>query len=161
VRRVPDCRLGCALPGDALRQQRADPAPSRRVHRPAAPRVHALPHLRSTGKLMANATYNPLPRLIEFAAGLRFEDLPENVVHETMRRVLDSLATAFGALTEPRAVERWTYLSKRPIAYDAGGWAYGVPHKRSLRDAAFLNSTLTRSLDFNDTYPANERAHPS
>lgn len=106
-------------------------------------------------------TYNPLPRLIEFSASLRYEDLPDNVVHETKRRVLDSLATAFGALADPRVVERWTYWSQRPVAYDAGGWAYGVQQKLSLCDAAFLNSTLTRWLDFNDTYLAKEPAHPS
>jgi 2-methylcitrate dehydratase len=106
-------------------------------------------------------TYNPLPRLIDFAASLRYEDLPDNVVHETKRRVIDSLATAFGALADPRVVERWTYLSQRPVAYEAGGWAYGVDRKLSLCDAAFLNSTLTRWLDFNDTYLAKEPAHPS
>jgi 2-methylcitrate dehydratase len=106
-------------------------------------------------------TYNPLPRLIEFAASLRYQDLPENVVHETKRRVIDSLATAFGALADPRVVQRWTYWSGRPVGYEAGGWAYGVPHKLSLYDAAFLNSTLTRWLDFNDTYLAKEPAHPS
>lgn len=110
---------------------------------------------------MPDATFNPLPRLIEFAASLKYEDLPEHVVHETKRRVIDSLATAFGALADPRVVERWTYFSQRPIAYEAGGWAYGVPQKLSLCDAAFLNSTLTRWLDFNDTYLAKEPAHPS
>jgi 2-methylcitrate dehydratase len=110
---------------------------------------------------MTEPTYNPLPRLIEFAAGLRYEDLPDNVVREAKRRVIDSLATAFGALDDPRAVERWTYLSRRDIAYEAGGWAYGVGQKLSLCDAAFLNATLTRWLDFNDTYLAKEPAHPS
>ena len=110
---------------------------------------------------MADETYNPLPRLIDFAAKLRFEDLPANVVHETVRRAVDSLATALGGLSDPRLVERWRYMSKRPIAYEAGGWAYGVPHKLSLCDAAFLNSTMTRWLDYNDTYLAKEPAHPS
>jgi len=110
---------------------------------------------------MPEAAYNPLPRLIDFGAKLRYEDLPENVVHETKRRVIDSLAAAFGALADSRMVERWSYFSKRPIAYEAGGWAYGVPDKLSLCDAAFLNSMLTRWLDFNDTYLAKEPAHPS
>ena len=110
---------------------------------------------------MPEATYNPLPRLIDFASSLKYADLPENVVHETKRRIIDSLATAFGALADPRVVERWSYFSKRPIAYETGGWAYGVGQKLSLCDAAFLNSTLTRWLDFNDTYLAKEPAHPS
>ena len=51
--------------------------------------------------------YNPLPSLIDFAARLRFEDLPANVVHEAKRRVIDSIATALGGLSDPRLVERW------------------------------------------------------
>ena len=106
-------------------------------------------------------TYNPLPQLIDFAASLRYEDLPASVVHDAKVRAVDSLATALGALEDDRLRERWTYVSKRPIAYEAGGWAYGVDAKLSLPDAAFLNSTMTRWLDFNDTYLAKEPAHPS
>ena len=36
-------------------------------------------------------TYNPLPRLIDFAANLRFEDLPADVVHATKTRAVDSI----------------------------------------------------------------------
>jgi 2-methylcitrate dehydratase len=106
-------------------------------------------------------TYNPLQQLIDFASSLRFEDLPDSVVHDTKARAVDSIATALGATEDPRLRERWTYLSRRPIAYDAGGFAYGVEAKLSLCDAAFLNSTMTRWLDFNDTYLAKEPAHPS
>jgi 2-methylcitrate dehydratase len=105
--------------------------------------------------------YNPLPQLIDFASSLRFEDIPAGVVHEAKRRAVDSLATALGATEDERLRERWTYFSKRPIAYEAGGFAYGVDAKLSLCDAAFLNSTMTRWLDFNDTYLAKEPAHPS
>jgi 2-methylcitrate dehydratase len=106
-------------------------------------------------------TYNPLPALIDFAQKLRYEDLPANVVHDTKVRIIDSLGTAMGALDDARLRERWRYLSSRPIAYDAGGFAYGVREKLSLCDAAFLNSTMTRWLDYNDTYLAKEPAHPS
>ena len=53
---------------------------------------------------MADDLYNPLPRLIDFASKLRFEDLPANVVHEAVRRCVDSLATALGGLSDPRLV---------------------------------------------------------
>ena len=106
-------------------------------------------------------SYNPLPQFIDFAAGLRYEDLPANVVHETKRRAIDAIACAMGGLSDPRLRERWSYLSKRPVAYAAGGFAYGVSQKLSLSDASFLNSTMTRWLDFNDTYLAKEPAHPS
>ena len=106
-------------------------------------------------------TYNPLPTLIDFASSLLYEDLPDAVVHDTKVRAVDSIATALGALEDERLRERWRFMSRRPIAYDAGGWAYGVESKLSLADAAFLNSTMTRWLDFNDTYLAREPAHPS
>jgi 2-methylcitrate dehydratase len=106
-------------------------------------------------------TYNPLPSLIDFASRLRFEDLPASVVHDTKVRAVDSIATALGALEDERLRERWRYMSVRPIAYEAGGSAYGVEATLSLTDATFLNSTMTRWLDFNDTYLAREPAHPS
>jgi 2-methylcitrate dehydratase len=107
------------------------------------------------------ATYNPLPALIDLAQKLRFEDLPANVVHDAKVRVIDSLGTAMGALNDERLVGLWHYLCARPVGYDAGGYAYGVGQKLSLCDAAFLNSTMTRWLDYNDTYLAKEPAHPS
>jgi 2-methylcitrate dehydratase len=106
-------------------------------------------------------TYNPLPQLIDFASSLRFEDLPASVVHDTRVRAVDSIATALGALEDERLRERWRFMSARPIAYESGGYAYGVEAKLSLPDATFLNSTMTRWLDFNDTYLAKEPAHPS
>ncbi|HLF78781.1 MAG TPA: MmgE/PrpD family protein, partial [Dehalococcoidia bacterium] len=106
-------------------------------------------------------TYNPLPALIDFASSLRYEDLPANVVHETKRRAIDAIACAMGGLSDERLQQRWRYLSKRQVAYPEGGLAYGAPPKLSLCDAAFLNSTMTRWLDFNDTYLAKEPAHPS
>jgi 2-methylcitrate dehydratase len=105
--------------------------------------------------------YNPLPALIDFAQKLRYEDLPANVVHEAKRRAVDSFGTALGGLSDPRLADRWRYFSRRSIAYETGGLAYGVPQKLALGDAAFLNSTMTRWLDYNDTYLAQEPAHPS
>jgi 2-methylcitrate dehydratase len=105
--------------------------------------------------------HNPLPELIEFAQGLRYEDLPAGVVHEAKRRAIDSIATALGGLSDERLRHRWRFMSQRPVAYEAGGLAYGVREKLSLADAAFLNSAMTRWLDFNDTYLAKEPAHPS
>ena len=110
---------------------------------------------------MASEIYNPLPQLLDFAARLRFEDLPARVVHETKRRVVDALGCAIGGLADERLRQRRAYLRKRTVSYADAGLAYGVPDKLSLADAAFLNSMMTRWLDFNDTYLAKEPAHPS
>jgi 2-methylcitrate dehydratase len=110
---------------------------------------------------MPESAYNPLPALIDFTLRLRFADLPPSVVHEAKRRAIDAVACAMGGLSDERLRRRWHYFSRRPIAYEGGGLAYGAPAKLSLGDAAFLNSTMTRWLDFNDTYLAREPAHPS
>ena len=91
-----------------------------------------------------NDTYNPLPALIEFAGRLRYEDLPANVVHEAKRRVIDSIGTAMGSLSDERLVQRRRYFARRKVAYPEGGLIFGSKDKLTLPDAAFMNSTMTR-----------------
>ncbi len=54
-------------------------------------------------------------RLAAFALGTRFEDLPEAVVVEARRRLLDSLGCAVGALDEPAPT-----IARRVAGADAG-----------------------------------------
>lgn len=97
-------------------------------------------------------------RLAEYAANLRFEDLPAPVVHETKRRFIDSFATASGAMdSEAFAVAKRCALrvqSNPGASLFAGG-------KSSIEWATFVNGLLIRYLDFNDTYLSLEPAHPS
>src|SRR5207237_2700596 len=85
-------------------------------------------------------------------------DLPANVVHETKRRFIDSLATAVGAMDSDafaiakRCAER---VTARPGASLLGGG------RSSVEWATFVNGLLIRYLDFNDTYLSLEPAHPS
>lgn len=105
--------------------------------------------------------YSPLPTLIDFTARLCYADLPPAVVHETKRRLIDALGCAAGALSDERLRERRLSLLRRAVAYEEGGLALGGRQKLALGDAAFLNSMMVRWLDFNDTYLAQEPAHPS
>ena len=100
---------------------------------------------------------NPLPALIDFAQRLRYEDLPANVVHEAKRRVIDSIGTAMGSLSDERLRERRRYCAPQ-VSYAEGGLIFGSKDKLTLPDAAFMNSTMTRWLDINDTYLAKEPA---
>ncbi|HEU4753758.1 MAG TPA: MmgE/PrpD family protein [Armatimonadota bacterium] len=98
-------------------------------------------------------------RLAEYAASVRFEDLPAPVVHEVKRRVLDSLGCAWGAYGSDvgqiaRAVA--TGSESRP-----GSSVLGLVHSAVPELAAFANGALVRYLDFNDTYLSLEPAHPS
>ncbi len=101
---------------------------------------------------------NLAERLAAFALSTRFEDMPETVVVEARRRLLDTLGCAAGALEEPaptiarRVAGRF---SGSPSASVIGGGP-------SAPDwAAFSNGVHIRYLDCNDTYLSLEPAHPS
>jgi 2-methylcitrate dehydratase len=89
---------------------------------------------------------------------LRFEDLPAATVHEVKRRLIDSFATAVGAMpSDAFAIARECALrvSSKPGATLLGGG------ESSVEWATFVNGLLIRYLDFNDTYLSKEPAHPS
>ena len=97
-------------------------------------------------------------RFAEYAQKLCFEDLTAPVVHETKRRLIDSLATAVGAMpSEAYAIARKCALRVQgtPGATLLGGG------RSSPEWATFVNGLLIRYLDFNDTYLSLEPAHPS
>src|SRR3954466_10801608 len=97
-------------------------------------------------------------RFARDATKLRFDDLPAAVVHEAKRRVIDSFATAVGAMdAEAYAVAKRCALrvqSDRPATLFGGGTS-------SVEWATFVNGLLIRYLDYNDTYLSLEPAHPS
>jgi 2-methylcitrate dehydratase len=97
-------------------------------------------------------------RLADYAVSVRFDDLPELVVHEAKRRLIDALGCALGARggEAPRAAER---VASRISAEPAATTLYGG--RTSPDMAAFVNGILIRYLDFNDTYLSKEPAHPS
>jgi 2-methylcitrate dehydratase len=97
-------------------------------------------------------------RLAEYALSTHLGDLPEAVVHETKRRLIDALGCALGArrADAPRAAER---VASRITAEPAATTLYGG--RTSPEMAAFVNGILVRYLDFNDTYLSKEPAHPS
>ena len=95
--------------------------------------------------------------LAAFTLSTRFEDLPEKVVAEARRRLIDAFGCAAGALGEPapglaRAVAR--SVGAEGASLIGGG-------RSSLDWAAFSNGVHIRYLDCNDTYLSLEPAHPS
>lgn len=98
-------------------------------------------------------------RLARYCKTLRYGDLPDAVVHEVKRRVLDSLGCALGAWNAPpcRVARRIARTVKTP----QGATLWGTSHKTLPDLAAFANGGLVRYFDFNDTYLSKEPAHPS
>lgn len=96
-------------------------------------------------------------KLAEYAHNLEYKDLPQEVVHEVKRRVIDSIGCAIGAFdSEPAKIAR---KIARPIA--GSSTIIGTNIKTSPDLAAFANGVAIRYLDYNDTYLSREPAHPS
>ena len=98
-------------------------------------------------------------RLSRYAANLKYEDLPRDVIHEAKRRLIDSLGCAMGAYpSEPATIARKlasTMTSTTPAT------VVGTSTRTSPEMAAFANGVHFRYLDYNDTYLSKEPAHPS
>ncbi len=97
-------------------------------------------------------------RFARYATRLKFEHLPAATVHEAKRRLIDSFATAVGAMpADAFAIARACAkrVSSEPGATLLGGG------RSSVEWATFVNGLLIRYLDFNDTYLSKEPAHPS
>ena len=97
-------------------------------------------------------------QLAEFTLRTTFADLPEGVVAEARRRLIDAFGCAAGALEEPAPrIARKVARRMRP---ESGSRLFGGGS--STPDwAAFSNGVHIRYLDCNDTYLSLEPAHPS
>lgn len=93
-----------------------------------------------------------------FAAGLRYETLPRDVIASVRKRVLDVLGICVAASTLPTSAAARAYAAGqggRPAAH-----AVGMTGKLPAGLAAFVNGTLAHSLDFDDTHLPSV-LHPS
>ncbi len=100
-------------------------------------------------------------RLAEYAVNqVSYEKLPEKVVKEAVRRVMDSFAVMMGAYpAKPPTIARRVASLSRSDKY--GGTLFGSKLRVPVDHAAFANGCHVRYLDFNDTYLSKEALHPS
>ena len=98
-------------------------------------------------------------RLVDYALGLSFGDLPGEVVHEAKRRLIDSFACMLGAYDSPPARAARSYAPE--VSSTPSSLVLGSRQATTPEHAAFTNGILVRYLDFNDTYLSKEPAHPS
>ena len=99
-------------------------------------------------------------QLSAYAAALRYEDLPPEVVQQAKRLIVDSVGCAFGGYaSEPAKIARelaGTVTSTLPAT------VFGSGQRSSLDLATFANGVMLRFLDFNDGYTSTgESGHPS
>ena len=98
-------------------------------------------------------------QLSEYAHGLRYENIDDETIIETKKRILDSLGCAIGTFNEiparkTRKLIQNNYLGKASTVL-------GTKIKTMPDIATFANGLLIRYFDFNDTYLSKEPAHPS
>ncbi len=103
---------------------------------------------------------NTLSRqMAKFAIGLKYSDLPENVVHEVKRYLYDSVGCAYGGYhTKDLNMIRDIY---KDMAGKGEATVIGFGDKIPAVNATLVNSLMVRALDFNDIYWKEDPSHPS
>jgi 2-methylcitrate dehydratase len=100
-----------------------------------------------------------LRQLAGYASSLRYEDLPDEVIHACKRHLIDTLGCGLGALdTEPSIISR--RMALRAGNVPGGASVLGSDQTTLPELAAFANGVMMRYLDGNDTYPGGG-GHPS
>lgn len=98
-------------------------------------------------------------QIAEFAVNLKFEDLPERVVHEVKRYLYDSVGCAYGGYhTRDVNILRDIYLG---MEGRQEATLIGFGDRIPAVNASLVNSLMIRALDFNDIYWKEDPSHPS
>ena len=98
-------------------------------------------------------------QLADYVHSINYQDVPEKVVHETKKRIVDSLGCAIGAFNaDPVKISRKIAEAARD---SQGSSLFGTRKKTTPDLAAFVNGIMVRYFDYNDTYLSKEPAHPS
>ena len=97
--------------------------------------------------------------LSEFAAGIKYDDLPKEVVHQTKRVILDSIASTLGGYSSEKG------MIARKFGKSQGGnpesTIIGAGEKTSPVIAAFVNGNMGNALDIDDTVLMTHPAVPT
>jgi len=99
-------------------------------------------------------------RLADYAAKIRYDDMPATAVQAIKRLLTDTLACGFGAVGAPpptiaEQAFRQTYATRARASILAN------PHLIGTEGAALVNGILVRYLDLNDVYVGKQPCHPS
>ena len=89
----------------------------------------------------------------EFITGLRFEDIPAEVVALGNKSILDSLACAICGSVEPVSVLMRKYVGT--LGSNGTSAVFGTGERLTPRFASLLNGTAMHADDYDDTYQAS------
>lgn len=98
-------------------------------------------------------------QIAEFAVGLTYDQLPENVIHEVKRYIYDSVGCAYGGYhTKDVNIIHDIY---KEMAGKEEATIIGFGNKMPAVNATLVNSLMIRALDYNDIYWKEDPSHPS
>ena len=97
--------------------------------------------------------------MIDYAAGLRFDELSPPVLHHAKRRVIDTIGGALAACESTPA--RIARRLAPEVANGRSARLFGSLARTSPEMAAFANGVMLRFLDINDTHRTIDGSHPS
>ncbi len=98
-------------------------------------------------------------QISEFAVGLKYEDLPDDVINEVKRFLYDSAGCAYGGYhTKDVNIIRDIY---KQMGGAEEATVIGFGDKIPAVNATLVNSLMIRALDFNDIYWKEDPSHPS
>lgn len=98
-------------------------------------------------------------QIFDHAAEVGSKRLEPKVLDEIKKRIADSLITSYGAMgAPPVSIEKRALL---PSSGKLDSPIYFTGTKASVDISTFINGSMTRYLDYNDTYLSKEALHPS
>lgn len=89
-------------------------------------------------------------QIADWAAGLRFRDIPEAVIADEKLRVLDILGVALAASTFPASASVRAAALRLGAGEESRMWGYG--DLTTAATAALVNGSLAHALDYDDTH---------
>jgi 2-methylcitrate dehydratase PrpD len=100
-----------------------------------------------------NVAVLPSRRIAEFAAGLRYENIPAAVRERARIQILDGLGV--GLASNAYSFADRAMAGIRALGGEGDCAVIGRPERLPLRDAALANGFLIHGLDFDDTHLAS------
>lgn len=98
-------------------------------------------------------------KMAEFAKQIKVGDLPDDVIKEAKRFLIDSIGCAFAALNSEDMEAMFRVIEALGGTPEATIIGYG--HRTNAPNASLMNNLLIRALDYNDIYWEQDPSHPS
>ncbi len=98
-------------------------------------------------------------QMAKFAIDLQYDQIPDIVIWEAKRFLLDSIGCALAAVNNDDMAAMYRFIEKLGGTPEAS--VIGRDFQTNAANAALMNCLLTRALDYNDIYWEQDPSHPS